>query len=79
MNDRIEIDDINAHMDLFYVLSGAVEFTMREDPIHRVINQNSDRSDRSLITESVSSYDSKASMVKSKSKVMKTTNSDKEK
>ena len=34
-HDRIEIGDLNTHMDLFYVLSGAIEFTMREDPIHR--------------------------------------------
>lgn len=63
MNDRIEIDDINAHMDLFYVLSGAVEFTMREDPIHRVRNQNSDPYNRSLVTESVESFDSKKSRI----------------
>ena len=35
VNDKIDIGDINTHMDLFFVLSGAIEFTMREDPIHR--------------------------------------------
>ena len=47
-HDKIEIDDINAHMDLFYVLSGAVEFTMREDPIHRARKLNSSNSDATL-------------------------------
>lgn len=32
-NDLMNIDDINMNMDMFYVVRGAIEFTMREDAI----------------------------------------------
>ena len=52
-------------MDLFYVVSGAIEFTMREDPIHRARKRGlSEQSDGSLITESACSFNSKASLVR---------------
>ena len=58
--DTIELDDINTHMDLFYVVRGAVVFTMREDVIQRALkaDDNSQYS-KSLETESVLSYSSK--------------------
>ena len=63
--DKIDIGDINTHMDLFYVVSGAIEFTMREDPIHRARKRGlSEQSDGSLITESACSFNSKASLVR---------------
>jgi len=36
----IESDDINQNMDCFFVVKGAIEFTMREDQIHRFRRQN---------------------------------------
>lgn len=58
IGDTIELDDINAHMDFFYVVRGAVEFTMREDPIHKARKEGTIESDASLMTESVFSYNS---------------------
>ena len=64
-NDKIDIGDINTHMDLFFVLSGAIEFTMREDPIHRARKRGlSQQSNASLVTESEYSFNSQASMVR---------------
>ena len=46
-------------MDLFYIVRGAVEFTMREDPIHRARKkESSGGEDHSLMTESEVSFDS---------------------
>ena len=42
IGDTIELDDINTHMDFFYVVRGAVEFTMREDPIHKARKQDTE-------------------------------------
>ena len=55
----MEVGDINTHMDLFFIVKGAVEFTMREDPIHRARKQESSGADdQSLMTESEVSFDS---------------------
>jgi hypothetical protein len=36
LGQMLEIKDINDHMDCFFVIKGAIEFTMREDEIHRI-------------------------------------------
>ena len=61
-HEKLKLDDINTHIDLFYVLSGAIEFTMREDPIHRA-RKRGEQSDGSLITESAFSVNSDVSLV----------------
>ena len=62
--ETIEVGDINTHMDLFFIVRGAVEFTMREDAIHRARKADgSGADDRSLMTESEVSFDSQESQL----------------
>ena len=49
----MKIDDINSHLDLFFVVRGELEFTMREDPIHRARNNYSYNDLGSIKTESI--------------------------
>ena len=37
--DELDIGDINMNMDLFFVVSGALEFTMRQDPLDHAREQ----------------------------------------
>lgn len=32
-NEQLKIEDINTSMDCFFVIKGAIEFTMREDTL----------------------------------------------
>lgn len=62
--ESIEVGDINTHMDLFFIVKGAVEITMREDPIHRARKAESSGADEeSLMTESEVSFDSQQSQL----------------
>ena len=49
--ESMAVDDINADMDLFFVIKGAVEFTMREDHIQRACKAYQTSLDCSLVTE----------------------------
>ena len=40
----MDVTDINTNLDCFYVVKGAVEFTMREDMIHRINRQQEEDS-----------------------------------
>ena len=39
LGDELDIEDINTKMDVFFIVSGALEFTMREDPLDHARKQ----------------------------------------
>ena len=74
MGAELQIDDINTHTDLFFVVSGALEFTMREEKIMRVEKVDADEksidSDKQKEAELKSeSFNSHSSSLEAKSEM----------